>query len=89
MRMERRLSPATAGFLAMILGTLTAAQTLVTTKGPYVWTEPCTSGQIEITVRVYKDVPGSPGLYQWDYEINNLSFSPKSSIGPAWEILPA
>jgi hypothetical protein len=26
-----------------------------------------------ITVRVYKDIPGAPGLYKWDYEVNNVS----------------
>jgi hypothetical protein len=48
-------------------------QTLISERGPFTWTEPCTGGTIEITLRVYKNVPEYPGLYKWDYEVHNIS----------------
>lgn len=49
------------------------AQTLVSTNGPFVFTDSCEGGEVRITLRVYKDLPGLPGLYKWDYEIQNIS----------------
>lgn len=58
----------------LLLGSLfhtARAETLVT-SGTYTWTS-STVGQVEVTVRVYRDVTGHPGLLKWDYEIHNIS----------------
>ena len=58
----------------VILGTaLVNAQSLVTTRGPFIWTEPETGGQVSITLRVYADIPEFPSMYKWDYAIHNVS----------------
>lgn len=54
--------------------------TLVTTQGPFTWTDAC-GGEMQLTVRVYKDVAAYPGLYKWDYQIDNVSVT--SSYGDA------
>jgi hypothetical protein len=66
------LPRALAAFL--LLGSLfhTARADTLVTSGTYTWTSSIV-GQVEVTVRVYRDVTGHPGLLKWDYEIHNIS----------------
>lgn len=49
-------------------------ETQFTTQGPYTLTNDC--GQtVQVVLRGYKDLAGFPGLYRWEYEVSNTSFS--------------
>jgi|GEM_PF-2027668 len=83
-----------AGFVLLVtMGSPSYADTLLNTYGPYTWSDGC--GQMTITVRVYKDVPGAPGLYKWDYEVNNISIVSEdpdpyvNGVANIWLGLPA
>lgn len=45
------------------------------THGPFTWYESGCGQQIEVTIKVFKDIVGFPGLYRWDYDIRNISVS--------------
>lgn len=45
------------------------------THGPFTWYDSGCGQQIEVTIKVFKDISGFPGLYRWDYNIRNISVS--------------
>jgi pimeloyl-ACP methyl ester carboxylesterase len=57
---------------------LAPSQTLIGSQGPYTWTDSA-GGQIQITVSIYSNVPSFPGLYKWDYQVQNVSANSNNS----------
>jgi hypothetical protein len=51
--------------------------TLIGTHGPFSWTDGC-GEEIRITLRVYSNVAAFPGLYKWDYQVDNISVNSNS-----------
>jgi hypothetical protein len=70
---------ATALLLFGISGPSALADTLISTMGPYTWTDAC-GQQMQITVNVYNNVTGLPGLYRWDYAIYNISVTSNNLV---------
>ncbi len=72
---------------------LAAAQSTVIVKGPHSWTNAC-GETLDVTVTIDTAPAEFPGLYKWDYEINNgvmysdVSYPEfvtcHSRVGPAW-----
>ena len=63
-------------FLLLAAGILPPSgkgQTLIKASPAATWTNAC-SEDVEVQVKVYKDVPAYPGLYLWDYEFDVVDF---------------
>ncbi len=66
--------PTTSAIAFVTVSALLArAQTLISSQGPFTWTDAGCGEQMTIAVQVYSNVPGYPGLYQWTYTVNNIS----------------
>ena len=55
-----------------MLPSVLVGDTLVQQGGPYFWQDSY-GGQMNVSVTVHSNVNGYPGLYVWDYEIQNIS----------------
>jgi hypothetical protein len=62
-------------FVFVALTATTVQATLINTHN-FIWTDPSSQGQIQVTEDVFDNYLGDFSIYEWRYTINNISYDP-------------